>query len=368
MRKIKVLHIIEDLGMGGAEKVVYNLCGGLDGARFDVRVWCLTRGGIMAERLAQFGLAPEILAMGPRPTLGFLRALAARLRAQSFDIVHAHGYTAGAVARTAAVAARVPRIIAHAHTTCRHLGLKQRWTDRFLSFFTDRIICCSDEVARSLAEREGIARRKLCVVHNGTPPMPRKAPTGLRERLSIAPDDAVILCAAAMVPHKGHRFLIEAFAVVHGRFPRTTLVLAGDGPLRPEMENLAQRLGVAGQVVFTGIYSQIGELIGLCDIAVLASSQREGMSLWLAEAMSAGRPLVATAVGGTSEVLSHEVNGLLVEPASSSALAAAIGRLLGNSTLAKSLGEAGSHIYQEEFTLEQMISRISAIYEDLVHG
>ena len=362
VKRIKVLHIVEDLGMGGAEKVIFNLGCALDASRFDVRVWCLTKGGIMAQRLSQKGIEPEILAMGLRPSLGFVRMLAARLRAEGFDIVHTHGYTASTVARTAAFLARVPRLIAHAHTTVWHLGRKQLWTERLLGFFTERIICCSQAVADSLAERAGISRRKLSVVYNGTSAMPRSAPPGLRERLGIGADAPVILCVASLAPHKGHRILLEAFARVHGKFPQAVLILAGDGPCRRELEDLVGRLKLARQVIFTGIYQEVGELIGLCDLAVLASPQREGMSLWLAEAMSAGKPLAAFAIPSMTEVIVDGINGFLAPPGDPEELAAILERLLADPTLARRLGEASLRRYQERFTLEAMVSKISAIY------
>ena len=365
MARIKVLHIVEDLGMGGIEKVICNLCSGLDHDRFDTRVWCLTKGGVMADCLAQNGIQPEVLGMGPQPSISFIGKLARMLRREKIYILHCHGYTAGAVARTAAVLARVPRIVAHVHTTCENMSRKQLWIDRVLSLFTDVVICCSQAVADSVAERAGIARGKLSVVYNGTPRMLKVSPPGLKQKLGIPAGDSVILCAASLTGHKGHRYLLEAFALVLKQFPQTTLLLAGDGPLRPSLQELAGRLGVAAKTVFAGIYLEMEELLSLCYLAVLPSSEREGMSLWLAEAMSAGRPLVGTRIGGTPEVITHEANGLLVPPRDAPALAAALGRILSDPALAKSLGEAGDEIYLEKFTIEEMVFNVTAIYQRL---
>ncbi len=364
MSRIKLLHMVEDLCMGGLEKVVYNLCLHMDATRFDTRVWCLTKGGVMAERLAGRGLRPEVLGMGPKPTLRFVWDLAAKLRGEGIQILHTHGYTAGAVARAAGVLAWTPRIIAHVHTTCEILEPKQLWTDRFLSLFTNRILCCSQAVADSVAERERIPRQKLRVVYDGTPRMALPETAGLRQRLGIPERDAVLLCAASLTSHKGHRYLLDALPLVLERFPNTSLILAGDGPLRTQLQEQSSRLEIGPKVIFAGICPEIGELLGITDIAVLASSEREGLSLWLAEAMSAGKPLVAPSLGGTPEILMDKANGLLVPPRDSSALARAIIDILSSPALAQSLRAGSERIYMERFTMEEMSAAVASVYEE----
>jgi glycosyltransferase involved in cell wall biosynthesis len=364
MRRIRVLHAVEDMGLGGLEKVVFEICTRLDPSLYDARVWCLTRGGFMAERLAESGLRPEVLGMGPRPSPSFLLKTAKRLREEGIEILHAHGYTAGAVARAAAVLAGTPRIISHVHTTSENLGPKQIWTDRLLGLFTDRVLCCSRATAESLSLRVGIPRRKLRVVRNGVPRAPRPPGDGLRKKLGLGEDTRVLLCAASLARHKGHEVLLDAFSRVTGPFPDTALVLAGDGPLRETLKSQAGRLAIASRVAFAGMVPEIGELLSLCDVAVLASS-REGLPLWLLEALSAGKPLVAAAAGGVPEVVSDGVNGFLVPPGDPGAMARAIAELLSKPGLRRSMSEAAEKTYLEKFTVERMIEDVRSVYGEL---
>ena len=364
MNRVKLLHLTEDLGMGGLEKVVYHLSTGMDPARFDVRVWCLTKGGVTADRLAERGLRPEILGMGPRPALSFVWRLAARLRREGIGIIHTHGYSAGVVGRLAAVLARTPVVLAHVHTTYDALGPKQFLIDRFLGFFTDRVICCSRAVASSLEELEGLPARKLRVIYNGTPRLLREPPKGLREKLGISPKDAILLCAASLTANKGHRYLVDALALVARKFPDTVLLLAGDGPLKSSLQEQAERLGLGRRVIFAGVCPEIGDLLAICDIAVLATSEREGMSLWLAEAMSAAKPLVAAAIGGVPEILIDRANGLLAAPRDAAALARAILEILYSPALARDLSQTAEKMHLERFTLEKMTAAVAAVYEE----
>jgi glycosyltransferase involved in cell wall biosynthesis len=366
--RIKVLHIVEDLSLGGQEKVIFNLCRHMDRGRFDQRVWALTKGGLMADILQRQGLPPRLLGMGPRPSLSFMYRMVRQLRAENPDIVHTHGTTANTIARLAAVLARVPHIIAHYHSFPDPFTRRQRWCTRLAAPFTDAVVCISNAVRSGILSFEPTARSKMKVIYNGSPSLARAPQPGLKAKLGIPDRDAVILCAASLTKHKGHRYLMEAFSLMLQLVPRATLVLAGAGPLRRRLEEQAAALDVAHKVVFTGVYPAIEELISICDVAVLTTDALEGLSLWLVEAMSAGRPLVGTAVGGVPEVIAHGTNGLLVPPHDIPNLAQALVSLLSDPALAKAMGSAGVGIYRTKFTMERMIGEVSALYERLCQG
>jgi glycosyltransferase involved in cell wall biosynthesis len=368
MARIRVLHVVEDLGLGGLEKVVFSICFGLDPARFEPSVWCLCDGGAIAERMSARGLTPKLLGMGPRPSIAFMRKLVGLLRQERFDIVHAHGPTANTVGRLAAVLARVPVVLPHCHSAFVDFSFKQRWLIRLLAPITPAVLCISQAVVDFAVESRFASRGRMVLLYNGVPSMLRLPPPGAKRNLGLPEEDSVILCVASMTPHKGHDYLLDAFALLLKKSPRSSLVLIGDGPLRPELEGQASRLGVAGKVLFAGSQDDITEFLSVSDLGVLASTASEGMSLWLAEAMSAGRPLVGTAVGGIPEVIAHGVNGLVVPARDARALADAMGRLLGDPALARTMGKASEDIYHEKFTLEGMISRLSGVYESLCHG
>jgi len=367
MGRIRLVHIVEDMGMGGIEKTIYNIATALNPDRYDVRVWCLTRGGVMAQELLKTGIAVEVLDMGPKPTFSFLRRLARELRENRIDIVHTHGYTACTVGRTAAVMAGTPEIFAHAHTTVNHYTARQRFIEKILSLFTDGIICCSKAVAESVAARENIPCEKLHVIYNGSPRLLVPEAPGLRRELGIPEGNSVVLCAASITKNKGHAVLISAFAEVLRRLPETNLIIAGSGPLLDKCRQQAQELRIADSIIFAGVRTDLQGLLSVADLAVLASTEREGLSLWLVEAMSAGKPLVASALGGITEVVEDRINGLLVPPSDAEALAHAICLILANREKAVAMAEASLELWAEKFTMPTMISSLETLYNEHLH-
>jgi len=354
-QKPKVVCAVEDLGVGGIERGMASLAFSLPKDRYDVRVWCLTRGGITADEIKKAGIPVEILGMGREVSFSFVNSLRKKLRAEKISILHAHGYTAATVGRAAAILAGTPVIISHVHTTYGNLGKKQLLTDRLLSYFTDKIICCSKAVLEFCAESEKISRRKLRVVYNGTAPM----------SLPPEPKGFVIGCVGSLTPHKGQEHLLKALPGILPRFPQARLLLVGDGPLRGELETLAEKLGIGGSVEFSGIVPDVRPFLSKMSVAVQPSCGREGLSLSLVEAMSAGIPLVGTRVGGIPEVISHGENGLLVPPADAAAIAQAVISILSDGKKAAAMAEAGLKIYAEKFTLEKMTREITGIYDEL---
>ena len=164
---------------------------------------------------------------------------------------------------------------------------------------------------------------------------------------------------------RGNEQLLEAAALVRQAIPSATLVVVGDGPLRPALEARAQELGLNGSVRFLGAVPQAARLIPHFDVFVL-SSVWEGMSNSLLEAMAAGRPVVATRVGGNPEVVVDGETGLLVPPRDARALADATVRLLRDRELARRFGDAGRRRVESQFTLERMVHRMEDLYDDLL--
>jgi glycosyltransferase involved in cell wall biosynthesis len=155
--------------------------------------------------------------------------------------------------------------------------------------------------------------------------------------------------------------LLEAAALV----PHAIFVLAGDGPERPALEAQARSLGIEGRVRFLGHRTDIPQLLAVSDLFVLPSLY-EGLPLSVLEAMAAGKPVIATQIGGTSEVVTDGETGLLVKPRDSNALAAAIQRLLTDQDLANRLARSALDRVRHEFSSDVMVRRVSRIYQDLL--
>jgi glycosyltransferase involved in cell wall biosynthesis len=231
----------------------------------------------------------------------------------------------------------------------------------------DRLIVPSDSIAaKVLAEGRGGA--PFAVIPNGVDlsrfatPAP---PCSLRDEHGIPCDALLLGVVARLEAEKGHRHLIAAMPAILERAPDVWLAVVGEGSQRDALEAQAASLPrqVAGRILFTGRREDVSAVTADLDIAVLPSL-REAQGISLLEAMARRRPVVASAVGGIPEVITDGVSGLLVPPASPSALAAAIGRLAGSPTLRTQLGDAGYATVRDRFSIDAMVRRIEAVYAE----
>ncbi|HSB67767.1 MAG TPA: glycosyltransferase [Candidatus Methylomirabilis sp.] len=357
----KVVHIVEDLRTGGLEKVVRHIVVSLDRARFDPAVWCLARGGDIAEQLAAQGVRVEIGAMGKRPSPAFLLGLAGRLRGARAGVVHCHGYTASTAGRAAALLARTPRVFAHIHTQGFWLEARQRRIERVLAAFSTMILCVSESVREFVVREEGIPREKTTVIYNGIPDPPLPERESARRQLGIPEDARVLGCVASLEPHKGHAVLIEALRLARTGLRDIVLLLVGDGSLRDELQRRARDADI--QAVFAGRLENVGPALAAMDAFALLSLEREGLSLALLEAMAASKPVIASRVGGLPEVVEDGVNGLLCGAGDAPGASRCILRILGDTGGGRSMGEAGRRKFLERFTLGRMVSAIERLYD-----
>jgi glycosyltransferase involved in cell wall biosynthesis len=164
---------------------------------------------------------------------------------------------------------------------------------------------------------------------------------------------------------KGIQYFLDAAVILAERFPEARFLVVGDGESRRELEGHAGRLGLGRRVVFTGFRCDVPELLSEAEVCVLPSLS-EGLSNALLESMAAGVPVVATRVGGNSEVVEDGLTGLLVPARNPAELAWATGRLLENKNLALSYGQAGMRRVQELFSMERSVRETEHLYERLL--
>jgi glycosyltransferase involved in cell wall biosynthesis len=367
MTKKKVVYIVEDLEIGGLERVIASIALGLDRTKYEVAVWCLVRGGEIAEELIGKGVWVRILAMHSYHNPFQIVALSRAIRKSKMDIIHTHGYFGSTLGRLAAIVAKTPIIIAHVHST--YYGLKRRHLliEKLLSIFTDRIVCVSQAVRRFVVEVEGIEQKKTSLVYNGVlEPSPREVDSDnniTRKSLGFEEKDIVVVTVASLTRHKGHQVLIDAAGVVLKRHGNVRFLIVGDGPLRNELESYVKEMGLSSKVVFAGQRKDVFPFLKLADLFALASNEREGLGIALIEAMAEGLPVIGTRLGGIPEVIDDRVNGLLVTPGSSHELADALEGLIMDKALREKMGKNGRQIYERKFTADKMIWEIQCLYE-----
>ena len=360
----RVAQVIWSLGLGGAEQVVIRLAKGLDRRRFEPVVLCLDQPGPFAAQAQAAGV--EVVALdkrGPLDVRAVVR-LARLLRSRRFDVVHTHLWGANLWGRLAAVAARVPVVVATEHNVDTwkrpyHLAL-----DRALARAATHLVAVSQEV-RAFYETRGIGRGRWRVVYNGVevPSAPRRGRGEAFRALGLGEGDRVVGLVGRLVPAKAPEVFLRALSLAAARVPALRGLVVGDGPSRKEAEAEARRLGLAGRVVFAGLRGDVPELLPGLD-ALVFSSLREGLSMAMLEAMAAGVPVVATAVGGTPELITHGTTGLLVPPGRPGDLADAVVGLLADAPRAEALRGAARRLVEGRFSLARMIEAHEALYAE----
>lgn len=308
--------------------------------------------------------------LDPRAMVGFARTI----RDARASLIHCHMF--GATLRAAPLA-RLMGMKAVVVETCHgpeawRFGkpLKGRfWVDRLLTAgLVDRYIAVSRAAAAHLRERKGISTDKITVIHNGrdlTRYRTASEADRSRARAKLGLGDApTILVLGRLDTQKGHVFLLEALGMLAPHRPEMITLLAGDGPLREQLVAQARDAGLADRVRFLGFRSDAPTLLAACDMVVLPSLY-EGLPLVAIEALAAGKPIVATAVGGTPEVVNDGQSGLLVPPANPGALACAIGKVLDSPSLASRFALNGRERVERDFALRAQIEKTVAVYREL---
>lgn len=285
------------------------------------------------------------------------------LRRSQADIVHTHCSVPGFVGRLAAWLAGVPVIIHTVHGFHFHerTSWPARWpyltAERWCGLVTDTLLT-QNRSDLEQAERFGIGPRgHRHQIGNGIDLAQFRPPSG-RSRPNEVP---ILTCVARLEPVKNHRMLFEAAGILSRRGTPFRLRLVGDGPLRPEYQELCRRLGITAQVEFLGYRNDVPELLAQTDIAVL-TSLKEGLPRAALEAMAMGLPVVATRVPGTREVVRHGETGLVVEVGDTEGLAAALGRLIDDPALRARLGEQGHRVALEEFDERRVVDALRELY------
>jgi glycosyltransferase involved in cell wall biosynthesis len=363
----RVLHYVDSDAFGGSEQAALHLMAALDRSHWEPVL--LHHPGPAAERLGAGAAASGVRAIevpAPRPglrpgaVLRFLRAI----RAEHPALFHIHlsWPLAGRWGVVLAHLARVPAVVGTAQLYMRPDNILR--TRLHLSGF-ERIIAVSREVEARYVDELHVPERKLVVVPNAiaipsTVPAPDPA---LRARLLNGRPDYLVLTPARLDEQKGHADLLAAAAEV----PDATFVLAGDGPLREELEESARRLGVDDRCLFLGLRDDVPALLAAADLFVLPS-HFEGLPVSVLEAMAAARPVLATAVGGTDEAVVDGESGLLVPARDPAALAAAIRRLREDPELACRLAAGGRTRVEREFSVEVTARAVERVYEEVVRA
>jgi len=369
-RKIKILHVLDSLNVGGMERVVINVANGLDPARFDQAVCCISRLGTAAHQLADH-VGRFDLAKGDQRAWLMPLQVARVLRAEQPDIVHTQSWAGmdGVIAHTLT---RQGKLVHSEHGRnlpyIHHEPFKRKVVRRLAYEKAHAVFVVSEEMRQYFCRETGFALDRMRVIHNGVDvaAIERADPRGVREEFGLAPTDFVIGTVARFQETKDLATLVRGFAQLKQTHAQARLLLIGDGAERGRLEQLAQELNVASAVIITGIRHDVPRLLRALDVFALTPLS-EGLPISVLEALAASLPVVATSVGMLPELLQEGENGFLVAPRAVEKLAERFVLLANRPELARRMGAAGRQLVEREYSLAAMLRRYEELYLALVN-
>lgn len=372
--KIRLCYLIEDIGLGGAEKRLLNDLKYLDKDRFTSYVWYLFSNNTLEQEFNSLGIKTECLNL--RKDIESFKSIARLLHfimREKIDIIHTQLFYADFLGRLVGFITRRPVITTVQSSVyeqdVKFLYSKKRFIlDRFTAkLFNTKIIAVSEFVKLSIKKRFGVRDEKIDVIYNSIEDESNQLTPSLlesyRNKFKNYSNSILLLNVGKLNPGKGHHYLIRALAELNNK--KIRLLLVGTGNLQSEFESYAKQLGISDRVLFLGEVKNIKELIAICDIFVFPTLS-EGMPLSLLEAMVQQKPVIASNIKPIQEVVQNEISGILVPPKDFSALAQAIEDLLKLPQKAKDLGKSAREVVLEKFNAKKAAEELGKLYESIV--
>lgn len=363
-RKVNIMHVTTCLNRGGLETVVLHLLTSLGRHTYRPLVCTFTPGGSLEPAFRELDIPVITLVKRPRLDYSLTWRLRQVLRREKVDILHTHNCGPWFYGGVAAKLAGVPCLVHTEHSNVAAQRGKMLVAERYLARITDAVVADCSKVAQQLINNQGLADQKVKIIYNGVnlDTFQQNGHGGhLKDSLGIAPHSQLIGCVARLAPVKDHPTLLKAFLGVKRRIKNAKLLLMGDGEQRPKIEELISHLGMNNDVILTGFRSDVSNLLQTIDVFALASKS-EGMPLAIIEAMAAEKPVVATRVGGITELVVEGETGHLVDPQDAEGMTRALVDLLENPSRAVALGKKGRQRAEELFSLAHTVNQYEEVY------
>ena len=370
---LHVMHLIESLEFGGAEKVVVHLANKLSES-YQVSICLTKRRGELVEQLK-----PEIqvhfLDSGEGNNFRLPKMIAALIERYRVDVLHSHDW--GIYLEAAWAVGRTPRCqlvhTAHGHYTQYPAGIKsyfkkqlRHFLERKLSRYTYKIVPVSDAISRYIINKIGIAPSQIRRIHNGIKGLSR----GKSKRYGRVTDNVEqkvralsFVWVGRIAPVKNLSLLVHAFAILQRSHPETRLNIVGDGTEKGAIEDLVRRLKLEGKIKLSGFQKDIATCLSAADVFVL-SSHFEGVSIAILEAMSLSMPVIATDVGGVAETVIDGQTGFLVTDDDAEQFARAMSKFAESPVFIKQLGARGAQHFRANFHEAVVLRQYQQLYAE----
>lgn len=373
---MRLVHLTSSTFFGGPERQMLGLARAM---RADVHSTFASfpedgRSGAFLDEARAAGFAAVALAADFPNVRSALREVTALAHGAACDVLLCHGYKAHILGRLAARRVGIPAVAVSRGWTGESARVKlYEWLDRRHLRLMDHIVCVSEGQAAKVRRWCRVPAKRLSVIRNSArrAAFETRDPAARDRLLAFFPSNGgvsqVVLAAGRLSPEKGFGVLVEAAATICRENPGAGVVLFGEGTLRTQLEQCVDRLGLNSRIVLPGFRHDLDVLIGAADVVVLPSFT-EGLPNVALEASVAGVPVVATAVGGTPEVIADSLSGFLIPPGRPEAIAAKVNVLLSDSNLRAGMGAAGRMRMLAEFTFEAQAAAYLRLLRSLRHS
>lgn len=369
---MRILYVVTAAELGGAPVHLYHLMNYMVNQEFDVGLVCGLEPWLL-QKAKDLGVKifpnPYFTQSLSRPDKDFrsIGSVIHAIKAFRPTLIHAHSTKAGFAARISGAVLKFRPTVFTAHGWAFAEGhfLLKRWilaqAERLAARVTDKIICVSEQDRKLALQFRVASPEKLTVVHNGVNPEPFLQADGAQVKSELGLAGKIVTFVGRLAAQKDPMILLRAFQSV----PKGTLLLVGDGGLKPQIESYIHRHGLSNRVKICGVRNDIPQVLAASDVFALPS-RWEGLPFTVIEAMMVGLPVVASRVGGVPELVEDGVTGLIVPPKDPEALAKALNTLLSDHDLRHQMGEAGRQKAMREFTLERMLRETQSVYDGVL--
>ena len=367
-RRIKILHVVIGLNMGGIQEVVSNIFKGIDRERFELTACAIEDTGIIGKEIEGAGFEVIVLHYKKQP-LRTIYALLKIIKKKRIDIVHAASYHPSLYARIAGMLAGVPILISHEHGLNIRKRPQRVILNRWLEPITDCFIAVGQSMASQVIDWYGYDENKVVVIPNGVD-TEKFAPPDSREnakrKLGLDPERLVVGMLCRLDPDKGHRYFFEAVKLLRDRFDVQWVVVGGGiESAKVVVMQEAKDLSVDSTIRFMGVRRDVADWVAAFDCYVLPTLREGGCPISVLEAMSAACPVVVSDFPTNLEVITHGINGLVAPVGDSRQLAQRIEELLTDADLRRRLGAEARRYIEIHRSIKQYADKIMDIYERL---
>ncbi|MBU0533654.1 MAG: glycosyltransferase [Candidatus Omnitrophica bacterium] len=367
MDKINILYLIATLDIGGAERQLVELVKRIDKKKFNPIVCCLTRGGPLEQELKETRVEYFILGKKFKFDFSVIFKLISILKQKNIHILHTWMFTSNSFGRMAGIVSQTPIMIASERCVDLWKNGLHLLIDKTLANFTDKIICVSEAVKNFYHNDAYIPLDKMITIYNGIKiddevniDKEKK-----KKEFGAIGKDNIVTTVGRLAPQKGIEYLLYAVPKILESMSKIKFLIVGEGTEKNKLKKLADKLNISRNIIFTGLRNDVNEILTITDIFVLPSIF-EGLPNVIMEVMLSKKPVIATRIPGTDELVVDGETGILVPPKDAESLASAIINVLKNPAKAKEMGINGRKRVEKYFSIDKTVRKTEELYETLI--